>query len=407
MWHPLAVQPTPSTCNSHPLSTRVNRPVVLVVDHDADVRHALRLALDDNYAVLDEAYGAKAVAAVLAQRVDLVVLDVLTPDVAGLDILHVLKTLVPNLPVIMTTPVNTVRTAVAALKLGAADYVTKPFHADHLLAVIRRALEQSASPLDDHARGDAPDHEAPRPGTARVLLVGGDHGWRATLAVALARVASVETTGALVDGLNRMLSFRPTCIVLSVTHAMGEARRFLAALNVQMPLCPVLLVSEDVYLGAAVWETFNIRGVLRAPVTSRDLLGRIGALLSSGDEVGGRWPRVGDAVGRTIDYLSRHFDRDLTVDRIAASVDISPSHLAHLFRAETGLSLRHYLTRVRIAIAQDVLATTDEKLDAIAARVGFGDASHLAHVFQRITGRPASAYRRAVSQRSDTPMVQT
>jgi transcriptional regulator GlxA family with amidase domain len=50
---------------------------------------------------------------------------------------------------------------------------------------------------------------------------------------------------------------------------------------------------------------------------------------------------------------------------------------------------------VRVTIAQDLLAHTDEKLEAIATQLGFADTSHLAHVFQRVTGRPPSAYRRS------------
>jgi transcriptional regulator GlxA family with amidase domain len=157
-------------------------------------------------------------------------------------------------------------------------------------------------------------------------------------------------------------------------------------------------VSEDPYLGAEpVWENLNIRGVLRPPVSSGDLVSRIGAVLPPGGSLTGPWPQLGESVTRAIDYLSRHFDEDLTVDAIAEVIEISSSHLAHVFRAETGLSVRDYLTRVRVTIVQDLLASTDEKLESVAARVGFGDTSHLAHVFQRITGRPPSAYRRGYS----------
>ena len=369
---------------------------MLVVDDDAGVRDALRLVLDEEYTVVDAAHGRTALALVLVQRVDLVLLDILMPDVDGLEILQELKALMPDLPVIMMTAVKTVRTTVAAMKLGASDYVTKPFQEEELLAATRRALEQRAGGPRAPARRNRPDRGAQRPRTHRLLLVGGDPGWRATLAVTLAGAASVETAGTLIDGLNRMLKFRPTCVVLSVQRSAGEARRFLGALNAQMPACPVLVVSDDAYLGAeSVWETLNIRGIVRPPVNSGDLVGRIGALLPPGDTVGGPWPQLGDAVSRTIDYLSHQFDQELTVDGIAEIIDISASHLAHLFRSETGLSVRDYLTRVRVAIAQDLLAGTDEKLDAIAARVGFVDTSHLAHVFQRITGRPPSAYRRS------------
>jgi CheY-like chemotaxis protein/AraC-like DNA-binding protein len=365
---------------------------VLIVDDDAGIREALRFALDEHYTVLDAPHGRSGIGIVRAERVDLVLLDILMPEVDGLEILQELKALDPDLPVIMMTAVKTVRTTVAAMKLGAADYVTKPFQEDELLASIRQALAQRARRL-----GPAVERDARLPRTHRLLFVGGDPGWRATLAVVLSPATSVETSPTLVDGLNRMLRFRPTCVVLNVKRSTAEAGRFLGALNAQLPACPVLVVCDDVYLGAPpVWETLNIRGVLRPPVRFEELLSRIGAVLPPGDSLSGPWPRIGESVGRTIAHLSRHYDEDLTVDSIAEITDISASHLAHLFRSEIGMSVRDYLTRVRVAIAQDLLAHTDEKLESIAARLGFADTSHLAHVFQRISGRPPSAYRRTV-----------
>jgi FixJ family two-component response regulator/AraC-like DNA-binding protein len=372
------------------------RPVVLIVDDDAGIREALRFALDEHYTVLDAPHGRSGVGIVRTERVDLVLLDILMPEVDGLEILQELKALDPDLPVIMMTAVKTVRTTVAAMKLGAADYVTKPFQEDELLASIRQALAQRARRLGPPVERDRAERDA-RPRTHRLLFVGGDPGWRATLAVVLSPATSVETSPTLVDGLNRMLRFRPTCVVLNVKRSTVEAGRFLGALNAQLPACPVLVVCDDVYLGAPpVWETLNIRGVLRPPVRFEDLLSRIGAVLPPGDSLSGPWPRLGESVGRTIAHLSRHYDEDLTVDGIAEITDISASHLAHLFRSEIGMSVRDYLTRVRVAIAQDLLAHTDEKLESIAARLGFADTSHLAHVFQRIIGRPPSAYRRTV-----------
>jgi CheY-like chemotaxis protein/AraC-like DNA-binding protein len=371
---------------------------VLVVDDDDGVREALHLVLDADFEVVVATHGRAGLAAVRAQRVDLVLLDILMPDIDGLEILQELKALAPDLPVIMMTGVKTVRTTVAAMKLGATDYLTKPFQEEGLLAAIRGAIGQRSARPAATVEAEPSPREGPSARTDRLLLVGGDPGWRATLAVALTRAVSVEMTGTFVDGLNAMLRFRPTCVVLNVGRSPGEAGRFLGALNAQLPACPVLVVSEDPYLGAEpVWENLNIRGVLRPPVSSGDLVSRIGAVLPPGSSLTGPWPQLGESVTRAIDYLSRHFDEDLTVDAIAEVSEISSSHLAHLFRAETGLSVRDYLTRVRVTIVQDLLASTDEKLESIAARVGFGDTSHLAHVFQRITGRPPSAYRRGYS----------
>jgi len=371
---------------------------VLIVDDDDGLRDALHLILDEEYAVVEAAQGRTALSMVRSERVDLVLLDILMPDVDGLEILQELKALEPDLPVIMLTGVKTVRTTVAAMKLGASDYLTKPFQEEELRAAIRRALEQRTSRLGTSVDRDRPGREAQRLRTHRLLLVGGDPGWRSALAVALARATSVETTGALVDGLNRMLRFRPTCVVLNVGGSAGEAGLFLGALNAQLPACPVLVLTDDPYLGTApVWETLNIRCVLRAPVNSGDLVSRIGEMLPPGGSLSGPWPQLGEAVSRTIDYLGGHFEQDLTVDGIAEIIDISSSHLAHLFRSEIGMSVRDYLTRVRVTIAQDLLAHTDEKLESIAARLGFADTSHLAHVFQRITGNPPSTYRRSAS----------
>src|SRR5215470_18114043 len=373
-----------------------SRPVILVVDDDAGVREGLRFALDERYTVLDAPHGRSALGIVRAERVDLVLLDILMPEVDGLEILQEFKALDPDLPVIMMTAVKTVRTSVAAMKLGAADYVTKPFQEDELLAAIRQALEQRARRLGAATEREHAERDARLPRTHRLLLVGGDPGWRATLAVVLARATSVETSGTLMDGLNDMLRFRPTCVVLNVKRSTTEASRFLGALNAQLPACPVLVVCDDVYLGAPpVWESLNIRGVLRPPVRFDDLVSRIGAVLPPGDGLSGPWPHLGESVGRSIAHLSRRYDQDLTVESIAEIAEISASHLAHLFRSEVGMSVRDYLTRVRVTIAQDLLAHTDEKLEAIATSLGFADTSHLAHVFQRITGRPPSTYRRA------------
>lgn len=378
--------------NVHPTATSV----LLIVDDDEGVREALHLILDAEYAVLDAAHGRTALAMVCARPVDLVLLDILMPDVDGIEILQELRALKPQLPVIMMTAVKTVRTAVAAMKLGAADYVTKPFNDDELLHTIQRALEQRAPRARAYADRASDDLETRLRRTHRILFVGGELGWRATLAVTLARVARTETAPTFVDGLNRLLRFRPTCVVLNAGPSPAETARFLSALQAQLPACPVLVVSDDAYLGTTqAWETLNIRDVLRPPVDSGELMNRIGAVLASGGVAGVPWPRLGGTVSRAIDYFGAHVGEGLTVASVAKATGASSSHLAHVFRSETGMSVKDYLTRVRVAIAQDLLAHTDGKLSPIATRLGFVDASHLTRVFRRITGRPPSAFRRS------------
>ena len=118
------------------------RPVILVVDDEPNVRESFRLVLEDAYDVIDAPDGARALEAVRTSQVDLVLLDIRLPEMDGIEVLERIKAIDDGVEVILVTAVKTVRTAVAAMKLGAFDYVTKPFDEDELLSLVRRALQK-------------------------------------------------------------------------------------------------------------------------------------------------------------------------------------------------------------------------------------------------------------------------
>ena len=120
------------------------RPVILVVDDEPGLRESFRLILEEEYEVVEAPDGARALAVVGAQQVDLVLLDIRLPEMDGIEVLERIKAIDEGVEVVLVTAVKTVRTAVAAMKLGAFDYLTKPFEDDELLAVVRRALAKRA-----------------------------------------------------------------------------------------------------------------------------------------------------------------------------------------------------------------------------------------------------------------------
>jgi DNA-binding NtrC family response regulator len=126
-----------------PLPGRV-RPVVLIVDDDSGMRESFRLILEEEYELVEAEDGQGALEAARRSQLDLVLLDVRLPDMDGLAVLERLKALDPDLEVILITAVKNVRSAVTAMKLGAFDYLTKPFEDDEVLAVVHRALERRA-----------------------------------------------------------------------------------------------------------------------------------------------------------------------------------------------------------------------------------------------------------------------
>ena len=120
------------------------RPVLLVIDDEPGVRASVRMILDGVCEVLEAPDGPAGIETVRSRDVDMCLLDVRLPGMEGIEVLERLKRLDAGLEVVLVTAVRTVRTAVEAMKLGAYDYLTKPFAADDLRGVVHRALERRA-----------------------------------------------------------------------------------------------------------------------------------------------------------------------------------------------------------------------------------------------------------------------
>ena len=119
---------------------------ILIVDDEPDIRLLIEgILADEGYETRLAADSDPAIAAFRERRPSLVVLDVWLQGsrLDGLGILNVLHKEEPSIPVIMISGHGTIETAVAALQHGAYDFIEKPFQADRLLVVVRRALEAS------------------------------------------------------------------------------------------------------------------------------------------------------------------------------------------------------------------------------------------------------------------------
>jgi DNA-binding response OmpR family regulator len=119
---------------------------VLVVDDDPTVSDVVRRYLEqDGCEVRLAADGADGLAAVAAQRPDLVVLDLMMPGIDGLEVCRRLRRQLPDLPVIMLTALGEEADRVLGLEVGADDYVTKPFSPRELVLRIRSVLRRTGA----------------------------------------------------------------------------------------------------------------------------------------------------------------------------------------------------------------------------------------------------------------------
>ncbi|NJP52445.1 helix-turn-helix domain-containing protein [Streptomyces sp. SBST2-5] len=102
----------------------------------------------------------------------------------------------------------------------------------------------------------------------------------------------------------------------------------------------------------------------------------------------------GDTVAEVLVWMERNLDQEVTVEQLAARAHMSPRTFARRFQQETGTTPYRWILRQRVLLAQQLLEQTDETVDTIAGRTGFGNAAALRHHFVRAVGTTPQAYRR-------------
>ncbi|MBE0541046.1 MAG: sigma-54-dependent Fis family transcriptional regulator [Verrucomicrobia bacterium] len=145
-------------------------PRILLIEDDVSAGAAfekvLRMA---GYVVLSVSRGEEGLAAAVRQQFDLVLTDFKLPGVSGLELISKLRASQPRLPIIMMTAHGTTETAIQATKLGAYEYLVKPFEVDELLDLVASVVEQSRLMTEEVELGES--HSAPRAlvGNSRVM----------------------------------------------------------------------------------------------------------------------------------------------------------------------------------------------------------------------------------------------
>lgn len=117
---------------------------ILVVDDEQNIRRVLEAVLSrEGHTVLTAENGKRGLE-ILSQdsSIDVLITDLIMPDMNGVELLASAREINPNIPVLMITAHGTIKSAVDAMKLGALDYITKPFDLDEIKIVVRNALER-------------------------------------------------------------------------------------------------------------------------------------------------------------------------------------------------------------------------------------------------------------------------
>jgi DNA-binding NtrC family response regulator len=116
--------------------------ILIVDDEEIVIRSCLRILGDGNYETDSAMDGWEALKKIDENPYDVVILDIMMPKMDGLEVLQQVKERHPDVDVIMVTGLSQIQTAVRSMKLGAFDYLSKPFDPDELKLVVDRALER-------------------------------------------------------------------------------------------------------------------------------------------------------------------------------------------------------------------------------------------------------------------------
>src|SRR5512135_3143237 len=124
------------------MTTRHEKATILIVEDEAKMRRLLELQLGEEGFVVHSAADAETGLQLLVrEKPDLIVTDLRLPGMSGMEFLQAVKRANAALPVVVMTAYGTVESAVEAMKVGASNYVTKPFSFDELVLVIRKELD--------------------------------------------------------------------------------------------------------------------------------------------------------------------------------------------------------------------------------------------------------------------------
>ena len=109
-------------------------------------------------------------------------------------------------------------------------------------------------------------------------------------------------------------------------------------------------------------------------------------------------PTSGERFAATREWVLKHIDEPLSIDRLARHARVSPRTFSRRFHGETGYTPMQWVMRMRVDLARELLENTDLGVDEIAIQVGFGTGTNLRQFFRRVLGTTPSEYRRTFTQ---------
>jgi len=407
----------------------------LVVDDEYLVRMGIRETIDwasHGIEIVGEAdNGADGLTLAMQYEPDVIVTDIRMPYMNGIEFIEKIKEYRLNAGIIVLSGYDEFQYAQAAIRHGASSYLLKPVDTDELAASVRAiGLEAQARLRDRDYYGQL---KSELPAISRQFwldllhgrirqeeeiaskrrLLGLEEQSEYAIAVVLEpkdRASSPSASGsplvgeAVVDAELKAHSLQAEAIVPSgpgqwtaVLAASGEWSETLGRIRAfGYGLAARAKQAGEPELAVGIGKPAETSGQLNVSYGSA-----VEAVSRAASSVGGVWyaEDVGEMATRreirgALAYIRRHYADSITVEKVAAEVFVSPTHLMHLFRKELNKTFYECLTECRIEEAKLMLRDPRYRVYEVSDRVGFGDAKYFSQIFKKMTGMTPSEYAR-------------
>jgi AraC-like DNA-binding protein len=209
----------------------------------------------------------------------------------------------------------------------------------------------------------------------------------------LSALCRVRTARGAAEAVQQIVTTPPDLMILDDTPVPADAGRLPDMIAACAPELPVIVHASAPAGSLAALAGLAVCGFCPAPAV-RELVVLAAAVLDLEPPAGGA---AAQHVSAALAFIARQPGRKLRVSEVAAAIGLSTTYFAKVFRDDTGMPAKDYLTRVHLEVAKRFLLETDATLEVVAARAGFCDSSHLVRTFHRHIGCTPGAFRRATS----------
>jgi AraC-like DNA-binding protein/CheY-like chemotaxis protein len=207
------------------------------------------------------------------------------------------------------------------------------------------------------------------------------------LAAALDAQSNVIWTSSEYETLREVSRNAPDVLVLDVSVSGVHWADLLQTIRMKAMRCEIIAVIPAGQL--VLLQQFTRMGVDAIFERGRELGGllrRASERVALDAQTPLPWRACNQHVDRALEYLGRHFLETVTVQQVAAAIGVSVSHLAHVFGAAAGMTIKEYALRLKVELTKRLLVSGAATLEQLAEQCGFCDASHLSRVFRQFAG---------------------